>query len=82
MNNFSQLQLHPSPDDPRAVDWIFVLDTLNYSFWSRKDSPKWTVDGRTGYFALCAAVKRAIDVSLGTIIFLIYLYAISLIVTL
>ena len=61
VNNFSQLQFHPSPDDPRAVDWIFVLDTLNYSFWSRKDSPKWTVDGQIGYFALCAAVKRAID---------------------
>lgn len=63
MNNFSQHELHPSPDDPRAVDWIFVLDTLNYSFWSKKDSLKWTVHGQTGYFALCAAVKRAINVS-------------------
>lgn len=63
VNNFSQLELHPSSGDPRAVDWIFVLDTLNYSFWTRKDAMKWTVNGQTGYFALCAAVKRAIDVS-------------------
>ncbi|XP_031831358.1 queuosine 5'-phosphate N-glycosylase/hydrolase [Nomia melanderi] len=63
MNNFSQCEWHPSMDDPRAVDWIFVLDTLNYSFWSKKDSPKdwWTVNGQSGYFALCAAIKRAID---------------------
>ncbi|XP_029048201.1 queuosine salvage protein [Osmia bicornis bicornis] len=61
VNNFSQHEFHPSSNDPRAVDWIFVLDTLNYSFWSKKDSPKWTVHGQTGYFALCAAVKRAIN---------------------
>ncbi|XP_076235542.1 queuosine 5'-phosphate N-glycosylase/hydrolase [Calliopsis andreniformis] len=61
VNNFSQCQFHPSSEDPRAVDWIFVLDTLNYSFWSKKESLKWTVNGHTGYFALCAAIKRAID---------------------
>ncbi|KZC06590.1 PREDICTED: UPF0553 protein C9orf64 homolog [Dufourea novaeangliae] len=61
VNNFSQHEYHPSPDDPRAIDWIFILDTLNYSFWSKKGSLKWTVNGQTGYFALCAAIKRAID---------------------
>ncbi|XP_053986048.1 queuosine salvage protein isoform X1 [Hylaeus volcanicus] len=60
-NNFSQFQFHPSPEDHGAVDWIFVLDTLNYSFWSKSDSPKWTVNGQTGYFALCASIKRAMD---------------------
>lgn len=63
VNNFSQCQFHPSPDDLKAVDWIFVLDTLNYSFWSKTNCPKWTVNGQTGYFALCAAIKRAVDVS-------------------
>ncbi|XP_043582506.1 queuosine salvage protein isoform X1 [Bombus pyrosoma] len=61
VNNFSQCQFHPSPDDLKAVDWIFVLDTLNYSFWSKTNCPKWTVNGQTGYFALCAAIKRAVD---------------------
>ncbi|XP_076165923.1 queuosine 5'-phosphate N-glycosylase/hydrolase-like [Ptiloglossa arizonensis] len=61
MNNFSSFEFHPSPEDPRAVNWIFVLDTLNYSFWTKKDSVAWTVNGHTGYFALCAAIKRALD---------------------
>lgn len=59
--NFSQAKHHPKPDDPKAIDWIFVLDTLNFSFWPDKGKTKWTVNGETGYFALCAAVKRAID---------------------
>lgn len=59
--NFSQIKFHPKPDDPRAADWIFVLDTLNFSFWTETGAKKWKVDGETGYFAFCAAVKRAID---------------------
>ncbi|XP_006613970.1 queuosine salvage protein [Apis dorsata] len=61
VNNFSQCQFHPSPEDPKAVDWIFILNTLNYSFWNEKNCPKWTVNNQTGYFALCAAIKRAIN---------------------
>lgn len=64
INNFSQHEFHPKPDDPRAIDWIFFLDVLNFSFWTEKDTNKWMVNGQTGYFALCAAVKRALDVSL------------------
>ncbi|XP_050458160.1 queuosine salvage protein [Cataglyphis hispanica] len=59
--NFSQIKFHPKPDDPRAADWIFVLDTLNFSFWTDTGAKKWKVNGETGYFAFCAAVKRAID---------------------
>lgn len=62
-SDFSQHDLHPNPGHPRAVDWIFVLDTLNFSFWSSNPRNKWRVDGQTGYFALCAAIKRAIEVS-------------------
>ncbi|CAL7949951.1 unnamed protein product [Xylocopa violacea] len=62
VDNFSQNAFHPSSEDPKAVDWIFVLDTLNFSFWSHKNSPtRWCVNGQSGYFALCAAIKRAID---------------------
>ncbi|XP_012535695.1 queuosine salvage protein [Monomorium pharaonis] len=60
-DNFSQVKYHPRPDDPRAVDWIFVLDTLNFSFWTDTGAKKWKVNGETGYFAFCAAVSRAID---------------------
>ncbi|XP_011703539.1 PREDICTED: UPF0553 protein C9orf64 homolog [Wasmannia auropunctata] len=59
--NFSQIKYHPKPDDPRAADWIFVLDTLNFSFWTETGAKKWRVNGETGYFAFCAAVSRAID---------------------
>lgn len=59
--NYSQMKFHPKPGDPRAVDWIFVLDTLNFSFWTDTGASKWKVNGETGYFAFCNAVQRAID---------------------
>ncbi|XP_044021257.1 queuosine salvage protein-like isoform X3 [Aphidius gifuensis] len=61
INNFSQSELHPNSGNKKAVDWIFVLDTLNFSFWPRDGDNKWNVNGHTGYFALCAAIKRAVD---------------------
>ncbi|KAG5315577.1 QSPP protein, partial [Pseudoatta argentina] len=54
-------EFHPEKDDKRTADWLFVLNTLNFSLWSLKDMPEWTVNGFTGYMALCAAIKRAID---------------------
>lgn len=59
MENFSQHELHPKPTDSHAVDWIFVIDTLNFCFWTPGDATKWKVDEQTGYFALCAAINRA-----------------------
>lgn len=57
--NFSQTAVHPKPEDPWAIDWIFVVDTLNFCFWKPDNEAGWEVDGYTGYFALCAAVNRA-----------------------
>lgn len=51
---------YPSKDDPRAVDWIFVADALNFCFWSYADAVKWTVEGHSGYYALEAALVRAL----------------------
>ncbi|KAL6256398.1 hypothetical protein P5V15_012511 [Pogonomyrmex californicus] len=52
---------HPDKNDIRAADWLFVLNTLNSgSFWL-PNNETWTVHGLTGYMALCAAIKRAID---------------------
>ncbi|XP_058067006.1 queuosine 5'-phosphate N-glycosylase/hydrolase [Anopheles bellator] len=60
VDNFSQHQHHPTAKDPKAVDWIFLIDTLNFCFWTPgKVATKWTVEGETGYFALCAAINRA-----------------------
>ncbi|XP_018572949.1 queuosine salvage protein [Anoplophora glabripennis] len=58
-DNFSQTPVHPKPEDPWAIDWIFVVDTLNFCFWSNENEEGWKVEGYTGYFALCAAIKRA-----------------------
>ncbi|TMW39200.1 hypothetical protein DOY81_015721, partial [Sarcophaga bullata] len=41
------------------VEWIFVVDTLNFCFWTPTDYTKYKVLGQTGYFALCAAISRA-----------------------
>lgn len=60
VENFSQHDLHPNSSDPKAVDWIFIIDTLNFCFWTPGvDTTKWRVDNHTGYFALCGAINRA-----------------------
>ncbi|XP_030557992.1 queuosine salvage protein [Drosophila novamexicana] len=57
--NFSQHELHPKPSDGHAANWIFVVDTLNFCFWTPHNYTKYKVNGYTGYFALCAAINRA-----------------------
>jgi len=57
--NFSQNQFHPKPEDPWALDWIFVVDTINFCFWHTENEEGWVVEGKSGYFALCNAINRA-----------------------
>ncbi|XP_023945149.2 queuosine salvage protein [Bicyclus anynana] len=52
--------IHPDREHPRAVDWVFVADALNFCFWSRSKEEQWTVNGYTGYYALEAALHRAL----------------------
>ncbi|KAI1285565.1 hypothetical protein HDE_11950 [Halotydeus destructor] len=59
-------ELNPRIADESAVNWIFLVDSLNFSFWTDDDrSAKYSVTCKsksyTGYWALCAAVNRAID---------------------
>ncbi len=48
----------------RTVNWLLLLDALNFCFWAEKDQPRWTIDyqGETlnGYWAEAAALKRAV----------------------
>ncbi|XP_058828771.1 queuosine 5'-phosphate N-glycosylase/hydrolase [Topomyia yanbarensis] len=60
VNNFSQHEYHPKPTDSHAANWIFLIDTLNFCFWTPGNATKWKVEGQTGYFSLCAAVNRAL----------------------
>ncbi|XP_062549378.1 queuosine 5'-phosphate N-glycosylase/hydrolase [Armigeres subalbatus] len=60
VENFSQHEHHPKPSDVQAPNWIFLIDTLNFCFWTPGDATKWKVEGQTGYFSLCAAINRAL----------------------
>ncbi|XP_062854689.1 queuosine salvage protein [Trichomycterus rosablanca] len=55
--------LAPSPDTDEAINWVFVTDTMNFSFWPDKEDQQCEViyKGNTykGYMSLCAAVTRA-----------------------
>lgn len=59
VRNFSQHAHHPKATDAHAIEWIFVIDTLNFCFWTPGDATKWRVEGESGYFGLCAAINRA-----------------------
>ncbi|XP_076799812.1 queuosine 5'-phosphate N-glycosylase/hydrolase-like [Clavelina lepadiformis] len=58
-------KLHPSVTNEAAIDFIFVMDTLNFSFWPDGNDEKFTIMyekvSYTGYWALVAALKRAQD---------------------
>lgn len=56
---FSQSEVHPKFTDPWAIDWIFVVDTINFCFWKPEHETGWKVNNKTGYIALCAAINRA-----------------------
>lgn len=51
-------RLHPQTANEAAVDWIFLVDSLNFSFWPDAGQ-EFTIDGQVGYWALAAAVNRA-----------------------
>ncbi|XP_013086152.2 queuosine salvage protein-like isoform X2 [Biomphalaria glabrata] len=58
-------ELNPQTMDEEAVNWVFLTAVLNFSFWSEKESERYEViykgKGYTGYWALCAAVNRALE---------------------
>ncbi|XP_077985983.1 queuosine 5'-phosphate N-glycosylase/hydrolase-like [Glandiceps talaboti] len=65
LENWKKHELHPKEMNDATVDWIFLIDTLNFSFWADTDEEKFKVKYKgkefTGYWSLCAAVNRALD---------------------
>lgn len=65
IKNWKEHDVHPKSMDADAVNWVFLVDTLNFSFWSANtDSPltiSYNNKSYTGYFAFCAAVNRALQ---------------------
>ncbi|KAI8921670.1 UPF0553 protein C9orf64-like protein [Entophlyctis helioformis] len=62
---WSNNALHPKTKDEATVDWIFLIDLLNYSFWherSCKGQHTVVFEGTPykGYWSLCASIQRAL----------------------
>ncbi|KAL2092588.1 hypothetical protein ACEWY4_012386 [Coilia grayii] len=57
--------LAPPPGGDAALNWLLVVDTMNFSFWPDNPEKQCEVICRgktyTGYMALCAAITRALD---------------------
>ncbi|HLI90511.1 MAG TPA: queuosine salvage family protein [Ktedonobacteraceae bacterium] len=49
----------------RSVNWLLLLDALNFCFWAEKGQPRWTIDYHgeklNGYWAEAAALTRAVE---------------------
>ncbi|CAJ0849504.1 5357_t:CDS:2 [Entrophospora sp. SA101] len=73
ISSWKKNELHPSIADNKAIDWIFMVDLLNFSFWSELDkeiqsnpsSERFSIEYNnnryTGYWSLCAAINRALE---------------------
>ena len=64
--DWSKHELHPKTKDESTVDFIFLMDLLNFCFWSDSaSSEQYAVEYRdktwTGYWSLIAAIQRALD---------------------
>jgi Potential Queuosine, Q, salvage protein family len=49
----------------RTVNWLLLLDALNFCFWAEKGQPRWRIDYHgeilDGYWAEAAALTRAVE---------------------
>nr|SVE69941.1 EOG090X0A16 [Eubosmina coregoni] len=57
----------PIDGEPASIEWLFVADVLNFSFWQLQEDQHYTVELKgikyTGYMALCAALTKALEVN-------------------
>jgi putative queuosine salvage protein len=58
-------RFHFHDGSERTVNWLLLLDALNFCFWAEKDQPRWRIDYHgemlDGYWAEAAALTRAIE---------------------
>ncbi|KAK4690429.1 hypothetical protein P7C71_g6361, partial [Lecanoromycetidae sp. Uapishka_2] len=65
--DWSKHDLHPKVKDSTTVEFIFLMDLINFSFWSDHDDTEqaFAVEYKgkkwTGYWSLVAAIQRALD---------------------
>ncbi|EPE07576.1 hypothetical protein F503_00298 [Ophiostoma piceae UAMH 11346] len=65
-STWAEHELHPKTRDESTVEFIFVMDLLNFSFWSElPEADRFGIEYRgkkwTGYWSLVAALQRAIE---------------------
>ncbi|KAL1304034.1 hypothetical protein AAFC00_000472 [Neodothiora populina] len=65
-HTWSEHELHPKAKDEATLNFIFLMDLLNFSFWSDKsEDERFAVEYRekrwTGYWSLVACLQRALD---------------------
>ena len=56
-------ELNPKLMNADTINWIFLVDLLNFSFWTERQADgmkEFAVNGYRGYWSLCAAVNRAL----------------------
>jgi len=68
-DGWSDFPLHPSDlncKEEKAA-WVFLIDTLNYAFWTPENQIPYqvTFNGKpyTGYWSLCAAIRNEVSKS-------------------
>jgi hypothetical protein len=59
------MQYHFFDGTERTVNWMLLLDALNFCFWGEKDQPRWQIAYQSeildGYWAEAASLRRAIE---------------------
>jgi hypothetical protein len=58
-------RFHFHDDTERTVNWLLVLDALNFCFWAEKGKPRWRIEYKgeilDGYWAEAASLTRAVE---------------------
>lgn len=58
-------QYHFNDNTERTVNWVLLLDALNFCFWAEKGQPRWQIEYQgeklNGYWAEAASLKRAVE---------------------
>ena len=65
--DWSKHELHPKAKDESTVDFIFLMDLLNFSFWSESEESfavEYDAKAWTGYWSLVACIHRALEVGI------------------
>jgi hypothetical protein len=65
LENSAFPEMHYFDGTERTLNWLLLLDALNFCFWAFPNEPRWRVEWRSetleGYNALAASLTRAMD---------------------